>query len=201
VRVADLFISSGRILSTNGRHPASVQDFEAREDDIAPGLPIAVLVNGRSASASEIVAAALQDHDRAIVIGSSSYGKGTVQMVITLPNEGELTVTWSQFITPAGYVLNGLGVHPSICTNLANANAEQLIRKTLDSGSELTHVLDIWRGIDRHPETDRKRLKALCPAKDAMEDVDDEVAEAVIVDLGLYQRILAFAPTMVAAHE
>jgi carboxyl-terminal processing protease len=201
VRVADLFVSSGRLLATNGRHPASVQDYEAREDDIAPGLPIVVLVNGRSASASEIVAAALQDNDRAIVIGSSSYGKGTVQMVIALPNEGELTVTWSKFITPAGYILNGLGVHPSICTNFANANAEQVIRKALDSGSELTHVLEVWRGIDRHPETDRKGLKALCPSTDAVADMDNVVAAAVIADLGLYQRILAFAPIVVASHK
>ena len=201
VRVADLFISEGRILTTQGRHPASVHFYDAREDDIAAGLPIIVLVNGRSASASEIVAAALQDHERAIVIGSSSYGKGTVQMVVALPNEGELTVTWSQFLTPSGYVLNGLGVHPSICTSAAGANVDQLIRRVLDSGTDLAHVLDVWRGIDRHPETSRNELKALCPASDLASDTDITVAEALIADATLYQRILAFAPTFIAARE
>ncbi len=201
VRVADLFISEGRILTTQGRHPASIHTYDAREDDIVAGLPMVVLVNGRSASASEIVAAALQDHDRAIVVGSSSYGKGTVQMVVALPNEGELTVTWSRFLTPSGYVLNGLGVHPSICTSATGANADQLIRRALDHGADLTHVLETWRGIDRHPETDRKELKALCPPSDLVGDMDGSVAEAVIADANLYQRILAFAPTTIAARK
>lgn len=201
VRVADLFISEGRILTTRGRHPASIHTYDAREDDIVAGLPMVVLVNGRSASASEIVAAALQDHDRAIVVGSSSYGKGTVQMIVALPNEGELTVTWSRFMTPSGYVLNGLGVHPSICTNASGANADQFIRRAVDQGADLTHILETWRGIDRHPETDRKELKALCPPSDLAGDMDGGVAEAVIADANLYQRILAFAPTDMAARK
>ncbi|MCD6074819.1 MAG: carboxyl-terminal protease, partial [Rhodospirillales bacterium] len=131
----------------------------------------------------------------------SSYGKGTVQMVIALPNEGELTVTWSQFVTPSGYILNGLGVHPSICTSAPGANADQIIRRALDGGADLTHVLETWRGIDRHPETDRKELRARCPASDVAGDMDGTVAEAVIADANLYQRILAFAPTAVAARK
>ena len=199
VRVADLFIADGRILTTQGRHPASIHTYDAGEDDIAADLPMAVLVNSRSASASEIVAAALQDHDRAIVIGSSSYGKGTVQMILALPNEGELTITWSRFLTPSGYVLNGLGVHPSICTSAPGANADQVIRRALDGGSDLTHILETWRGIDRHPEADRRKLRALCPASDLAGELDGIVAEAVIGDANLYQRFLAFAPTAVAA--
>lgn len=201
VRVADLFIAEGRILTTQGRHPSSVHDYDAREEDIASGLPMVVLINGRSASASEIVAAALQDHDRAIVVGSSSFGKGSIQMVIALPNEGELTITWSQFITPSGYVLNGLGVHPSICTSASDANAEQLIRRALDGGNNLAQILDTWRHIDSHPETDRKGMKALCPASDSVANRDTTVAETVIGDADLYRRILAFAPTVLAAQK
>ena len=201
VRMADLFIPDGRIVTTTGRHPASVHDYEAREDDLAGGLPIVVVVNGRSASASEIVAAALQDHERAIVIGSISYGKGTVQTVIPLPNEGELTVTWSKFLAPSGYALNGLGVRPSICTNAVEATAEQLIKQAASSGADLINIFEAWRGIDRRSDTDRKSLRAVCPASDRVDDLDGSIAESLIVDRGLYNRILAFAPMSVAAHK
>ena len=201
VRMADLFIAEGRIVTTQGRHPASMHDYEAREDDVAGGLPIVVVVNGRSASASEIVAAALQDHERAVVIGSVSYGKGTVQTVIPLPNDGELTVTWSRFVTPSGYALNGLGVRPSICTNAVEATADQLIKRAVSSGADLIDTFQTWRGIDRRPDVDRKNLKAVCPASDRAGDLDGSIAESLIVDHGLYNRVLAFAPMSVAARK
>ncbi len=81
-----------------------------------PTMPLAVLINGGSASASEIVAAALQDVGRAVVIGSSSYGKGTVQTVLHLPNDGELTLTWARLVTPSGDYLQSHGVVPTLCT-------------------------------------------------------------------------------------
>ena len=110
IKMADLFLSQGRIVRTRGRHPDSIQFYEASGDDLAGGLPMAVLMDGKSASAAEIVAAALQDSGRAVVIGTTSFGKGTVQTVIRLPNDGEITLTWSRFVSPAGYVLHGLGV-------------------------------------------------------------------------------------------
>ena len=116
--VADLFVESGRIVSTHGRNPDSHQYYDATPGDIIDGKPIVVLVNGDSASASEIVAAALQDDDRAVVVGSNSYGKGTVQRVIDLPNNGEMSVTWARFHAPSGYTLHELGVLPSICTSI-----------------------------------------------------------------------------------
>ena len=88
---------------------------------------MAVLVNGGSASASEIVAAALQDNGRAVVVGSNSYGKGTVQTVFTMPNKGELTVTWARFHAPSGYTLNHLGVLPNICTDDESLDATQIM--------------------------------------------------------------------------
>src|SRR5262249_52074259 len=106
VAVADLFMTDGPIVSTKGRNPDSVQFYRAAPDDILAGLPIVVLVNGGSASAAEIVAAALQDSGRAVVVGSASYGKGTVQTVLRLPNDGELTLTWAKLISPAGYTLH-----------------------------------------------------------------------------------------------
>ena len=200
IKVADLFIPEGRILSTLGRHPASVHDYDAREDDVADGLPVVVIVNGRSASASEIVAAALQDHERAIIVGSSSYGKGTVQTDIPLPNEGELTVTWSRFVTPSGYTLNGLGVRPSVCTNTPAATAEQLLTRAVESGQDLIQMFRAWRGVDR-AGADRKRLKALCPSSDTVADVDGAIAETLIADQDLYHRVISFAPSMASMEK
>ncbi len=114
VSLADVFIPNGPIVSTVGRHPASHQFFEASGDSVAPQTPVVVLINGGSASSSEIVAAALQDVGRAIVVGSTSYGKGTVQTVLRLPNDGELTLTWAQLVTPSGYRLHEHGVVPNV---------------------------------------------------------------------------------------
>ncbi|MCW8951304.1 MAG: S41 family peptidase, partial [Rhodospirillales bacterium] len=119
ITVSDLFLSSGPIVSTVGRHRDSLQSYQAAGIDIAQGLPIAVLINGKSASSAEIVAAALQERGRAVVIGSASYGKGTVQTVIRLPNDGELTLTWSHLVSPDGHAFNDFGVHPTVCTTLA----------------------------------------------------------------------------------
>lgn len=102
VAVADLFLTDGLIISTRGRHRKSRQVFDASWGEIAAELPLAVLINGKSASAAEIVAAALQDRHRAVVIGSASFGKGTVQTIIGLPNGGELTMTWARMHTPSG---------------------------------------------------------------------------------------------------
>ncbi|MGC2414953.1 MAG: S41 family peptidase, partial [Stellaceae bacterium] len=117
VSLGDLFIHDGPIVSTVGRHPASHQYFAASGAGTALQTPLAVLINGSSASAAEILAAALQDTGRAVVIGSSSYGKGTVQTVLRLPNNGELTLTWARLITPSGYFLQTHGVVPTLCTS------------------------------------------------------------------------------------
>ena len=98
-----------------------MQSYQATQTDvpggdILKGVPILVLVDGKTASAAEIVAAALQADDRAVVVGTTSYGKGTVQTVVAMPNGGELTLTWSRFYTPSGYALHGLGVMPTVCT-------------------------------------------------------------------------------------
>ena len=105
VEVSDMFLTSGVIVTTHGRHPDSHQYFDADGNEIVAGVPMVILINGTSASASEIVAAALQDQGRAVVVGSSSYGKGTVQTVLRLPNDGELTLTWARFHAPSGYPL------------------------------------------------------------------------------------------------
>lgn len=121
VRIADLFLAKGStILDTRGRHPASHQHYEAKQGDISGGLPLVVLVDGGSASSSEIVASALKDNERALVLGGRSLGKGSVQSVTRLPNDGELLLTWSLMHGPSGRTFHGRGVIPHICTNTSN---------------------------------------------------------------------------------
>ena len=115
--VSEMFINDGTIFSTQGRHPDSRRIYKSSSCRKATDVPIVVLMNGGSASAAEIVAAALQDRGRAVVVGTTSYGKGTVQTVVRLANEGELILTWSRLQAPSGYTWNELGVLPNICTS------------------------------------------------------------------------------------
>jgi carboxyl-terminal processing protease len=142
VSLADIFIHGGPIAATTGRHPASRQLFEASGDGPVADMPIVVLINGGSASASEIVAAALQDAGRAVVVGSSSFGKGTVQTVAPLPNGGELTLTWAVLLAPSGYPLNRHGVVPTLCTSDLGDDGEALRIAMGRAGSaSLSHVI------------------------------------------------------------
>ena len=114
VSVSDSFLNQGEIVSTRGRNPDDAQRFNAREGDLAAGLPIVVLINGGSASASEIVAGALQDHGRAIVMGTRSFGKGSVQTIIPLSGNGAMRLTTSRYYTPSGHSIQAKGIEPDI---------------------------------------------------------------------------------------
>lgn len=96
IAVSDLFLTRGRIISTKGRHPESNQLFNASPGEVLPGVPMVVVVNGRSASAAEIVAVALRDSGRAAIVGSTTFGKGSVQTIVRLPNQAELNITWAR---------------------------------------------------------------------------------------------------------
>lgn len=190
VSVSDLFVSQGRIVSTHGRHPDSHQFFEARRDDLASGLPIAVLVNGNSASASEIVAAALQDSGRGVLIGSNSFGKGTVQTVLRLPNEGELTLTWARFHAPSGYSLQRRGVLPDICTSGKKSDAATLLEQMRRGGAQM-----VRRTGPLKTEAERVALRAQCPVSESDDEIDLQVALRLIRDQNLYKQILRGGPT------
>ncbi|MCR9271619.1 MAG: S41 family peptidase [Rhodobacteraceae bacterium] len=114
IMVADAFLDKGEIVSTRGRDPADGDRYNAQPGDLAEGKPLVVLINGGSASASEIVAGALQDHRRAIVVGTKSFGKGSVQTVMPLRGNGAMRLTTSRYYTPSGRSIQALGVSPDI---------------------------------------------------------------------------------------
>jgi carboxyl-terminal processing protease len=114
IKVSDAFLDTGEIVSTRGRNPEDGDRFNATLGDLAQGKPIVVLINGGSASASEIVAGALQDHRRAIVVGIKSFGKGSVQTVMPLRSDGAMRLTTARYYTPSGRSIQALGVSPDI---------------------------------------------------------------------------------------
>ncbi len=124
VLVADSLLQSGPIAETNGRDPDADQLFKAEGADLTGGARMAVLVDGQTASAAEILASALADDGRAVVIGSETLGKGLVQTVTSLPDGGELYVTWSRVLAPKGWPLQGLGLMPQVCTSNGPARPE-----------------------------------------------------------------------------
>lgn len=204
VEVADLLLTGGRIISTRGRNPDSMHDYRAEAHDITHGLPLVTLVDGRSASAAEIVAAALQDDDRTVIVGTNSFGKGTVQTVIRLPNDGELTLTWSRFITPSGYVLHGLGVLPAVCTSgEAGHNPAAYIRTALKDMPEHVAWFHDWRRPFPIDATERQKLRAECPKERHRGNFDLTLARRIITEPSVYSRLLAMSrvPTESQAAE
>jgi carboxyl-terminal processing protease len=199
VSLADLFIPHGPIAATIGRNPASRQYFAASGAAVVPLVPLAVLINGRSASASEVVAAALQDSGRGIVIGSASYGKGTVQTVLRLPNNGELILTWARLVAPAGYLLQGHGVVPTLCTasvtdDAAGLAAELQLAAAAPGSARPRAALD---------EAGWSALRQACPPQYTQPAVDLQLAERLLADPALYGEALrAFAaPSHVAQSD
>ena len=199
VSVADLFIPAGEIISTRGRHPHSLQRYDARSDDIAQGLPMVVLINGASASASEVVAAALQDSGRALVIGTRSFGKGSVQTVIRLPNDGEMTLTWARLFAPSGYALSTYGVLPSVCTAHYTDDPVQVISDLRRGTSRPTALLNARRVVADLDAVRQKELSEACPSKPAHnEAIDLEVARLLVRDRELLTRMREMSLVAVA---
>ncbi|MEQ8333955.1 S41 family peptidase [Nisaea sp.] len=202
IAIADLFIRDGRILLTKGRHARSVKEFTAHKPDIAAGIPLIVLINHDSASASEVVAGALQDSGRAVLIGGRTYGKGTVQMIVRLPNEGELIITWARMYTPSGYPIGPLGVYPTICTDEIEDPSLQHVAGTARTAAvrarELLRLRRIAQDLD---DSIQEALLGRCgdrtPAADGA-DLDLALALKLLGERSLFDR--AFEASLVASQ-
>jgi len=194
VATTELLQGAGVIATTDGRNPAAHHDFQGTGADGTDGLPIAVLVDGRSASAAEIMAAALADNGRAVVIGSGTLGKGLVQTIANLPDGGELFVTWSRVLAPLGWPIQGLGVLPQVCTSLGAGDLAQQMRALARGQSRMGPALAQHRAARAPlPPATILSLREACPAADgpdARNDFDLATAHTVLGNPRLFEAAL-----------
>ena len=164
--VSDAFLTDGEIVSTRSRDISRVRRFSADRGDIADGVPVVVLINGGSASASEIVSGALQDHGRALIMGNRSFGKGSVQTIIPVSGGGALRLTTARYYTPNGRSIQRTGIIPDIVAEGAEENRRR--EADLDNALEAESIAEI---------TGQRRLAEVCP--ELMEEEDPILACAI----------------------
>lgn len=191
IALADLFLAEGRILATRGRHLDSHQNFMASDKAPMNSLPFVVLVDEHTASGGEIVALALQDNGRAIVIGATTFGVGTIQTVLPLPNSGELTLPWTEVIAAGGYRLDKRGVMPTVCTG-GEVTADAVLAALRNGGGVIDRATRT-RDFDPEDTAAIEAFRALCPPRSDGADVSLEVARALLADPALYSQVLAAA--------
>jgi carboxyl-terminal processing protease len=160
IAVSDAFLEQGEIVSTRSRQSDDTQRYNARPGDLARGLPIVVLINEGSASASEIVAGALQDHRRAMILGTKTFGKGSVQTIIPLPGHGAMRLTTARYYTPSGRSIQAKGIDPDVV--VAQARVEEVEQARRRTEADLEGALDTPRdgGGELAPEEDRPEAEA-----------------------------------------
>lgn len=179
--VSDAFIDEGKLVYTKGRIANSDFEFNAKPGDIMNGLPIVVLINGGSASASEIVAGALQDHKRAVVMGSKSFGKGSVQTIQELRSGGAVKITTARYFTPNGRSIQGEGITPDIALDRYKVSEGEDIASLRIKESDLNHTIS----------NPTKSQEAIKKAEDeSKKDADKNPSVKASDDFQLYEALL-----------
>ncbi len=189
VKVTDIFLNQGEIVSTRGRNKNDMKRYRAKFGDLIKNKPLVVIINGGSASASEIVAGALQDHKRAIVIGTKSFGKGSVQTIIPFKKSNDkmagIRLTTARYYTPSGESIQGKGIEPDIIVEQGSFEASDFKRI---SESDLKGSLDKDEDDDTNVK-DEENENVLTPQEERLA-IDFQLARAVdlIVGLSIYQE-------------
>ena len=192
IKVSDAFLTEGEIVSTRGRNPEDNERYNATAGDEANGKPMVVLINGGSASASEIVTGALQDHRRAIVVGTKSFGKGSVQTIIPVRGEGAMRLTTARYYTPSGRSIQALGIMPDIVVAqpAVDPNAKPAADPAKSAADKTISEADLRGAISNDSMTDdeKKQLeedRARTEEAAKLRDEDYQLAYAVDILRGL----------------
>lgn len=190
IQVSDAFLNEGEIVSTRGRNPQDNERFNATKGDLTNGKPMVVLINGGSASASEIVTGALQDHHRAIVVGTKSFGKGSVQTILPTRDGGAMRLTTARYYTPSGRSIQALGVMPDIVVNQPPVDPNAKPEDPNADPNKMTSEADL-NGIlsnDSMTDDEKKQLeadRARTEEASKLRDSDFQLAYAVDILRGL----------------
>jgi len=190
VSAADILLPPGVVAITAGRAPEANFIWRSTTGELGQDAPVVVIVDGRTASAAEILAAALADRGRAVVVGSSTLGKGLVQTIDPLPDGGELFVTWSRVLAPLGWPIQGLGVLPQVCTS----KGQDVLKRTMAVLADGTQPMErelVAHRLARAPLTPARivALRSACPAAEGR-DLDMETARTLLANPVSYAAAL-----------